>query len=107
MKYGSGNKVYDMYKQELRELKDIMSEYNIPSEAQTLITDMFTEPYYQWNKACACGRALERMLGFKDKFNAEKFQEYLAIRAEEEACYPFSESEEEYTDNVLALKDKN
>lgn len=107
MKYGSGIRIYDMYKLELRELKDLMSEYNIPGEAQTLITDMFTEPYYQWNKACACGRALERMLGFKDKFNAEKFQEYLVIIAEEEARYPFGESEEEYKDNVIDFKDKN
>ena len=93
MKYGSGIRIYDMYKLELRELKDLMNEYNIPGEAQLIITDMFTEPYYQWNKSCASARALERMLGFKDMFNAEKFKEYLSIVAEEEAHYPFGEDE--------------
>lgn len=100
MKYGNGMRIYEAYELELQELKNILREYNIPGEVEMVIVDMFTEPYYQWNEACACARALERVLGFKDKFDAEKFQEYLLTVAEEKERYPFRTSVEngEYND---------
>lgn len=94
MKYGNGMRIYEAYELELQELKNILREYNIPGEVETVIVDMFTEPYYQWSEACACARALERMLGLKDKFDAEKFQEYLLTVAEKKERYPFRVNED-------------
>lgn len=95
MKYGNGIALKDQYELELAELKEILNKYKVPGEAQMLIMDMITEPYYQLNKSLAGGRALDRIIKELTDDETGAFQKYLIYYAEEQERFPFFNAEEE------------
>lgn len=84
-KYGPGLTTKDVCKLEISECKEILSKYKVSKEDVTNITDMIKEAYYQLGKACASGRAMERLLDENCSLTEqEKFARYITLAAEEE-----------------------
>lgn len=84
-KYGPGLTTRDICKLEVSECKEILGKYKVSKEDVAAITGMIKAAYFQLGKACASGRALERMLEETSSLTAqEKFARYISLVAEEE-----------------------
>lgn len=76
--------------EDVREVREILSEFNIPEDVAENILDIIKETYFQLNEAFASGRAMERIiheLGALD--DVEYFKKYMTYVQEETFKFPF------------------
>lgn len=84
-KYAAGLTTRDICKLEVSECEEILGKYKVSKEDVAAITGMIKEAYYQLSKACASGRAMERLLDETCSLtDQEKFARYISLVAEEE-----------------------
>lgn len=76
---------------EIRECREILSEYNVPDNITDIILDMIKEAYFQLNDAYASGRAMERILYelIRDKDDKAFHMKYMQYVQEENFKFPF------------------
>lgn len=87
---GSYSTVIEKCNEDVREVREILSEFNVPEDVGETILDIIKETYFQLNEAFASGRAMERIiheLGVLD--DVEYFKKYLKYVQEETFKFPF------------------
>lgn len=84
-KYGSGLTIKELCDLEVKELKEILSKYDISKEDKEEIETMIQEGYYQAHQLAQGGRVLERLL--EENNIKVDMKRYLQLDAEEEQKY--------------------
>lgn len=84
-KYGSGLTIKEVCDLEVKELKEILSKYDISKEDKEEIENMVKEGYFQAHQLAKGGRVLERLL--EENNIKVDMKRYLQLDAEEEQKY--------------------
>ncbi len=92
-KYCSGMTIRGTFENERDEVKAILEKYNVSEEDTAAILGALAEPYFQWNKSSASGRAQERILTDMGMNISDYFRTYMDYFVEEEQKYPWTETE--------------
>lgn len=76
--------------EDVREVREILSEFNIPENVAENILDIIKETYFQLNEAFASGRAMERIIQeITGTLDVEYFKKYTKYVEEETFKFPF------------------